>query len=232
MTQRIRNLVVPFHLGPGTTPHGLTECQAQIARRLGDHIQLIGQLRQITRLAVILGQGVTRQLEDLSRADRGTEKVARDLGQLVGLIDDEGIRTRQQFAEAVVPDREIGAQQVMIDHHDIGLLRAPPGLDQMTLAPGAAVLAQAVVCVGGDLWPDGGILGDIHQLADIAPLGQSRPVAHLRQPAQVLAAVAAIIQQRGLHTVDAKIIGTPLEQGDLHRTGHRLAQARQVAQNN
>ncbi len=42
--------------------------------------------------------------------------------------------------------------------------------------------------------------------------------------------MATTVLQRALHAVDAKVIGAPLQQGDLDRAGHSLAQPRQIAQ--
>ena len=51
------------------------------------------------------------------------EELRRDLRQLVRLVDDDRIRARQQLAEALVLQHQVGHQQVVIDDHDVGRLR-------------------------------------------------------------------------------------------------------------
>ena len=171
--QRLQRGAFRLDLGPCPAAQRLAECQTQLAGRPRDVIEPVQQLRHIAGLAVVLDLGIARQLQQLTGADGVTEEIARHLGQLVCLVDDKRIRTGQQFAETVVFDRKIGAQQVMIDHHDVGLLRTPARLDQMTLAPRVARLAQTVVAGRGHQRPDRRVLGHVTQLADIAALGQA-----------------------------------------------------------
>ena len=228
--QRLLHLGVVLDLGPGAAPLLGAESQAQVLRGLFEFFQLVENLRQVARLVVVLDGGVVHQLEDLPGAQGAAEEVARHLGQLVRLVDDEGIGGRQQLAEAGVLDRKIRAQQVMVHHHDVGLLRHAARLDQVTLAVSRAILAQAVVCGGGDQRPDPGIFRHRAELGDVAALGGVRPVAHRQQPAEHFLVVAARVVQRVFHAMHAQVVGAPLEQRDPRRAGHRLDHARQVAQ--
>ncbi|KAG1303686.1 hypothetical protein G6F62_015783 [Rhizopus arrhizus] len=66
------------------------------------------------------------------------------------LIDDERLRPRQQFAEAILLQCQVRQQQVMVDHHHIGRLRTLPRTHHEAVVPERAVGAQAVVDGGGD----------------------------------------------------------------------------------
>ncbi len=57
------------------------------------------------------------------RGHRLAEELRRDVGELVRLVEDQHLGGRQQIGDALVAKREIGAEQVVIDHDDVGALR-------------------------------------------------------------------------------------------------------------
>ena len=65
---------------------------AERAQRRIDPRQRAGRARRCERIA--------RQRLELARADRPAEELLRDIGQLVSFVDDHGVRSRQQLAEA------------------------------------------------------------------------------------------------------------------------------------
>ena len=71
---------------------------------------------------------ITRQRLQLTARNREAEKVRRDLRQLMRFVDDDRIRARQQVAEALLLQHEVGHQQMMIDDDDVGRLRLAPRL--------------------------------------------------------------------------------------------------------
>jgi hypothetical protein len=221
---------IALDLGPGATPRRLAEGQAQIAHALGETIQVRRQLGQVPGLAQVLVLRIPAQFEQLTRADRRTEKTAGHVRQLMGLVDHVGIGSRQELAEAVVTDRKIGAQQVMVDDHHIRLLGAPTGLDQVAAAPRVAFLAQAVVGGRRDQGPDRRVFRDVDEFGDVTRARALRPVPYLEEPAQALCGMPTPILQGGLQPMNTQVVRTPLEQGDPGRTGHRFAQTRQIAQ--
>ena len=60
--------------------------------------------------AARLREHVAQQSLELARADRPAEELLRYVGQLVRFVDDDGIGSRQQLAEARILEREIGEQ--------------------------------------------------------------------------------------------------------------------------
>lgn len=61
------------------------------------------------------------------------------------LIDHEGLCTGQDLAKAFLLERQIREQQVMIDHHHIGRLRALTRLHHKAFFPERTLGAQTVV---------------------------------------------------------------------------------------
>ena len=137
----------------------------------------VGKFRHVPGLAPIFGLGVADQFQELAAADGGPEEITCHLRQLMGLIDDEGIRPRQDLAEALVAQGDVSAQQVVVDDHQVRLLGATAGFQQGALIPVGAILAQAVVAGGGHRRPNGGIVRQ-GQFRDIAAPGRAGPVTH------------------------------------------------------
>ena len=48
------------------------------------------------------------------------EELRRDIGNLMGFVQNDRLRPRQEVTEALVLEREVGEQQVVIHHHDVG----------------------------------------------------------------------------------------------------------------
>ena len=61
------------------------------------------------------------------------EELRRDVRNLVRLVEDDGLRARQQIAEALLLEREIREQQMVIHDHDVGRLGVAPRLEHMTV---------------------------------------------------------------------------------------------------
>ena len=59
------------------------------------------------------------------------EELRRDIRHLMRFVENHGLGARQQIAEALVFEREIGQQQMMIHDHDVGCLRVAPRLEHM-----------------------------------------------------------------------------------------------------
>ena len=97
------------------------------------------------------------------------EKARCGFRQLVGLVDNEGIDTRQQFAKAFFLQHQVGAQQVVIDNHQVGVLCRTPRLDDMAFLQPLALLTQTVISRRCHPRPDGRIFGMLDNSA-ISPL--------------------------------------------------------------
>ena len=144
-------------------------------------------------------------------------------------IEHEGFGFRQQLTETFLAQQEIGEQQMMVDHHQFGLLRRAPRPDHVALRPGRAFLPQAVVGVGSDLLPERVAGGNGVKFGDLAGYRVSRPFTQRVQArgGLVLGEFGRALGQ--FKTIAAQIIGAPLEQRDRDRRGERLAHQRNIA---
>ena len=173
-------------------------------------------------------QNILAQIKPLPGADRLAEELQRKFRNLMCFIENEHRSAGQDFAEAFLLDGQIGQQQMMVDHHDIGALRFLPRFDQMALAPVRALAAQTVVGGGADLRPDRTVFGNARELRQITTFGLAGP---LHDALEMLCRLAA---GEGfgfglIHPEQAQIVGTPLQQGGMHRRRQRLFDARQIA---
>ena len=150
----------------------------------------------------------------------------------MGLVDDEGIGARQDLTEPLVLEGEIRAQEVMVDHHQIGLLGLAPGLEQVALVPLRAVLPQAIVAGRRDQGPDRRIIRH-GQFGDVAVAGRHAPVAdpvELGPQVEVPTRVAATLVLQGVcQALAAQVVGATLEQGDACGDTEDLAHQGEVA---
>ena len=51
--------------------------------------------------------------------DAHAEEAGRRLGQLVGLIEHEAVRTRQDLAEPLILERQVGTEEMVIHDHKV-----------------------------------------------------------------------------------------------------------------
>ena len=140
----------------------------------------------------------------------------------MGFIDHKRVHTRQQFAEPLLFERQIGTQQMVIDDHQVGFLGGTAGLQHMALGKPLALLADAVFRGRGYARPDGGGLGHTGQLGDIAAASASRPVKNALQLIGLMACRQTPFAARCRQTMLTQIVGTPFQQ----RRAQRYAQCR------
>ncbi len=152
----------------------------------------------------------------------------------MGFVDHEGLRAGQDLTEAFLLERQVGQQQVVVDHHDIGRLRPLPRLHHEAFVEERALAAQAVLGGRGDHGQQRGILGQRVQLCHVAQLGASGPGDHALELRGLLAggmhATAQLRLAAGLvQPVLAQVVGPALEQCRLQPGTQGVAHARQVA---
>ena len=82
-------------------------CASVVAKQAGLARQGAQRLRRIAR-----------ELVHAMRADRHAKVLRDDVLQLVRFVDDGQIALRNDLAEAALPHRRVGAEQVMVDDHD------------------------------------------------------------------------------------------------------------------
>ena len=159
------------------------------------------------------------------------EELRRDIRHLVRLIQNDRFGAGQQIAEALVLERQVGQQQVVIHHDDIGRLRIAAGFNHMAARILRAFLAETVFARRGDAGPDRGLFRQVGELGQIAALGGRSPTRHAREQPRHAALWA---QQRALlrgklQSMAAQIICAPLEQCEFGRQSQRFCQHRHVA---
>lgn len=144
------------------------------------------------------------------------------------LVEHETVGTRQDLAESLVLECQIGAEEMMIDDHQVRGLGLAACRQQMTSLPLGAILSETVVAGRGHDWPDSVILWD-RQLGDVTALGRLGPVLDLLERALRFAIQGGDIRERQLQTVSTQIIGASLEQRRADWDPQGTAHQRQVA---
>ena len=146
------------------------------------------------------------------------------------LVENHRIRTRQQIGDAFLTQHQVGHEQGVVDHHDVGLLGLPAGLEHEAIAHPGAILPEAVFAGGCHALPDIGLLGDGGQIGLVACGRIARERLQLAQLLDLGACLqGAIVPLEPVKMIVAHIVGAPLEQRDAGRHPEGLTHARQVA---
>ncbi|MNQ96854.1 hypothetical protein D3C85_1124750 [compost metagenome] len=176
------------------------------------------------------GQHVAAQLEDL----RGRYRIAKEqsgrIGQLVRLIEDDGIGRRQQLRHARVFQGHVGKEQVMVDHHHVGLLCFLAGLHHEAILVVLAFGTHAGVARGRHQVPDHGVFRHLGQLGLVAGTGHLDEARDFPQMAHVVARRHAAVLQGAFQVVMADVVRAALEQGDGNGRLQRGAHGGDIAQ--
>jgi hypothetical protein len=93
----------------------------------------------------------------------------------VCFIENHGLGSRQQVAEAALLEREIGEQQVVIDDDDVSRLRLATRGEHMAGRKLRTLGAETVLARGGHGRPDRMSLGHLRELAHVARDRPQRP---------------------------------------------------------
>ena len=174
-------------------------------------IQSLGGQGQ-ARLPGQAGQGFDFLIQPF-RGNLKAELVGGGILQVMGFVDDDALIVRDNAAAA----HQVGQQQGVIDHDDMGLLGPIPGTADETGAGAVEQVGAAAAFPGGHLAPVAGIPAQV-QVAAIAIGGFSVLQPHRRfaqQPGLLRRQVVAVSQV--IPAVQAQIVGPPLEQGILNR---------------
>ncbi len=198
--------------------------QGKFQRR---HRLLQGRLR--TGHAAAFGEAVAGKFLPRAHAETFAEKVGGQFRQLMGLVDDEGLRARQDFAETLLLQREVGQQQMVVDHHQIRFLRTLACTHHEAVAPERTIRAHAVVHRGGDHRQQWRIIGQAIQLGHVAVLAAPGPGHDALELRHLLGAAEARLAARLIQTVTAQVVGPALQQRGTMAHPQRRTHARQVA---
>jgi hypothetical protein len=213
----------------GEPPGVLAYRQPQVACGLVERAGRRRQRRVLTRGRQRLGTRIARQFDQLRGRYRLAEEHARGVGQRVRLVEDHRIARRQQLGEAGVAQRDVGEEQMMVDHHQIGGQRVAPRLHHEAALEVGTLAAQTVVARRGGRRPGRRVVGHARQFAAVAGLARCGEALDLAEVAHVLRIAEQPFARVALQMVVADVVGAALEQGHRHRHVQRRAHARQVA---
>jgi hypothetical protein len=127
----------------------------------------------------------------------------------VRLVEDEGVRPGEDFAEAFLLQGQIRHEQMVVDHDDIGFHGLATRLDHVAIVEERALRTQAILRRGRDPWPHRGILGNVDHLHAVATTGTRRPGADRGELAGQLA-VGVALADGLVEAVQAQIVGPAL----------------------
>ncbi len=165
---------------------------------------------------------IIQQTLDAPAAHVGAEELRREVGNLVRLIEDDGVGRAQQVAEAVLLERQVGEQQMMVDDHDVGIERLSSGECDMTAGEVGTARAETVVPRRSDLRPHGIGVREPDNFGKIAAARGLRPVGEAGEH------VVPSLPRRLFQTMAAQIVGTALQQGNPGGPAERRTDERQV----
>ena len=204
--------------------------RAQAARRLLQHARRFLHAGQCAGHVLAFADRIARQLHQRPRTQALAEELRGEFRQLVRLVDHEGLRAGQDLAEAFLLEREVGQQQMMVDHHDVGGLRALPRLHHEALAPERAVGPEAVVGGGRHLRQQRRVFRQRVEFGHVAESGAPAPRHHPLELGDQLARGEAGIAFRLLHPVAAQVVRAPLQQRSPEAGAECVAHPRQIAE--
>ena len=200
------------------------EALALDAQALG----LGAQLARVEARGLELALHVAHQLLDLVRGDLHAEVLRRHVLDQVRLVEDERVVGRDHRAVAAVLHREIGAQQMVVHHHDVGFecrlahARDEAGVEQR------ARLADAVLARGRDLAPEVDAVRHVGDLGPVAGLGLGRPRLDGPVDRQLFEPPEAAGLAEGGEAQQAQVVGSALHHRDAQLASERLREQRQV----
>jgi hypothetical protein len=136
---------VPPTLPARAGPRGPADHQPQVAGRALQTRGDGGPVGQAARELQAGGQHVAAEVQQLAGGDLVAQELHAGLIELVGLVEDRHPHRRQQFRHTRFAHRQVGKEQVVVDHDHVGGQRlAPRPVDVAGMELGA-LRAQAVV---------------------------------------------------------------------------------------
>jgi hypothetical protein len=175
-----------------------------------------------------LGQRVARELEDLRHGRRLAEERGGGLGQLVRLVEDDGVRGREQIGDAFLAQCEVGEEEMMVDDDDVGIHRRAPRLDDEAAVVVSALRAEARVAGRRHETPDRRVLRHVGEIGAVAGLRDAREPLDRAKARRVLPRRQAAALLGAGEMFVAQVVRAALEQRDGHRRRERGAHERDV----
>ncbi|EDT08605.1 hypothetical protein BgramDRAFT_4758 [Paraburkholderia graminis C4D1M] len=183
----------------------------------------------IAGMTQALGHRIAREFEKLRGGKRLAEKQRGRFGKLMRLVEDNRIGRGQQFGHAGIAQHDVGEKEVVIHHHDVGLLRLAARLHHEAVLVMRTLLAETVVARRRDHRPHRRRFRHAGELGFVAGSRDLREADDVLQIRGFLARRQAAVIGRALQIVVTQVIRAALEHG--HRHGHRqcVAHGRNVA---
>ncbi len=181
-----------------------------------------GRQQALTVADQIVGAGV---------ADGHAEVLRRHILDLMRFVHDERRARRNHLAVRARAHRRIGAQQVMVDDHDVRLRRALAHQRDMAIAVARALGAETGVRVGRDLLPQRKVFGQVAQLGAVAGCRGPGPVLNHREEDRSFGRFeesAGFRRFKRLKAMEAQVVRAAFHQRRRERDAQRLAQCRQI----
>ena len=197
---------------PGETPFLAAEADAQCAQRLLDQ-RLQPRDPALRHLDLKqLAARIEQQGFELAAGTGDAEELRRQVGQLMGLVENERIDPRQQFAVAVFLQGQVGQQQMVIDDHEVGFERGAARREYVAAREFRAPCAGAGLAGAAELRPQRVRLAQRRHFGQIAAPGRDRPFTHLREQRRLVPLEQRRLRAVALQPGNAQVIGPPLQQ--------------------
>ena len=147
----------------------------------------------------------------------------------MGFIEYHGVRGSENVAEAILLERKIGEQQMMINDYDVGFLRDAARGNHMATRKFLAALPKAVVASRGDLRPQRVRVRKSTHLRKIARSRGQCPTFDTRAHAvRLIGLVERELGGASTDSIAAHVICTTLEQGHARRSSDGGGEQRQI----
>ena len=178
---------------------------------------------------------VAGEIVDAVTADRQAEVLRGDVLELMRLVDDREAAARDHLPEVALAHGGVGAQQMMIYDHDVGLGRALAHADDEAVLVTRALHPHTVLGCRRDVVPERQVFGEVLDLGAVASLGRLGPLVDHAQVVDVAVGVART-RARGLKagraqrvkSMQAEVVPTPLHVGRGKRDSKAVAQNRKI----
>jgi hypothetical protein len=162
--------------------------------------------------------GVAGQVFETEIGERPAEVLRGDFLELVGLVEDDGGRFRENASVGSVAcgetDRSVGEEEMVIDDDEVGLEGAAAHLGDKAAAVVGACGAEAGVGAGVELVPEGGGFGEGGKLGAVAGFSDLLPLGDLAVLVDLVKARENGLVTKGEELAATKIVGAAFHVAD------------------
>jgi hypothetical protein len=177
---------------------------------MAKRVDLGPHLARVESRGLQLALHVAADFVDFVRGHLDPEVLGGHVLDEVGFVQDQGVIGGNDLAVVAVLHREVGAEKVVVDHHDVRLqgalahARHPAGIEV------GAGLADAVLARRGDLAPEVHGVRQVGDLAAIAGGGARDPRLHRAVEGDLVEAPKAARLPEGPMPLHAQVVAPPL----------------------